>query len=397
MSGGDAMKQIIKIILPIILIIAIIAMLIPSAIPARASIGSYAVDDTYTKALLHFNGADASTTFTDESGKTWTAEGSAQIDTDQKRLGNASGIFGAGSIISSPNNADFDFGSDNFTIDFCVMYSTKANQANLIEKRSGYTVVTPFLITSSNTTLTAKISMGVTWDVIISGEHNYSDNTWHHIALVRSGNDFKLFSDGTQLGDTSTVSGSLMTNTDNITVGGSANGYYLYGWIDELRISKGIARWTANFTPPTAEYAEAATNTPTETSTFTLTPSNTPTFTLTPSETATFTLTPSETATFTLTPSNTPTFTLTPSDTSIYSPTPSDTPSLTFTPSLTYTPSATLEGAQAITATYEAAYIKYKSIAEENMPGTIMLAILCGILLLAGIVIFSVWIIRRRR
>src|SRR5689334_6463249 len=49
------------------------------------------VDDSYTKALLHFNGSDGSTTFTDESGKTWSVNGDAQIDTAQSEFGGASG------------------------------------------------------------------------------------------------------------------------------------------------------------------------------------------------------------------------------------------------------------------------------------------------------------------
>jgi hypothetical protein len=52
-----------------------------------------AVDDAYTVALLHMNGADTSTTFTDEAGTAWTAAGNAQIDTAQKVFGTASGLY----------------------------------------------------------------------------------------------------------------------------------------------------------------------------------------------------------------------------------------------------------------------------------------------------------------
>lgn len=51
-----------------------------------------AVDDGYTVVLLHMNGTDASTTFTDESGKTWTAGGNAQIDTAQSKFGQVQGL-----------------------------------------------------------------------------------------------------------------------------------------------------------------------------------------------------------------------------------------------------------------------------------------------------------------
>ena len=64
-----------------------------------------AVDDSYTKALLHMDGADGSTTFIDESGKTWTRAGNAQIDTSQYKFGGASGLFdGSGDWVDTPGS-----------------------------------------------------------------------------------------------------------------------------------------------------------------------------------------------------------------------------------------------------------------------------------------------------
>ena len=75
-------------------------------------------------------------------------------------------------------------------------------------------------------------------------------NTWTHIAFVRTGNDFKLFVNGTQAGSTVTNSSSF-TNY-------AATLYMFYdkyaGYADEVRVSKGIARWTTNFTAPTTAY-----------------------------------------------------------------------------------------------------------------------------------------------
>ena len=83
-----------------------------------------AVDDSYTKALLHFNGSDTSTTFTDESGKTWTGAVTAQLDTAQKKFGTASLLLdGDSDYISTPDHADFDVGSGDFTIDFWVRFN----------------------------------------------------------------------------------------------------------------------------------------------------------------------------------------------------------------------------------------------------------------------------------
>jgi hypothetical protein len=79
-------------------------------------------NDSFTKVLLHFDGTDAATTFTDSntggSAKTWTAIGNAQIDTAAFKFSTASGLFdGTGDGISTPDHADFTLGSGNFTID----------------------------------------------------------------------------------------------------------------------------------------------------------------------------------------------------------------------------------------------------------------------------------------
>ncbi|MDI6787615.1 MAG: hypothetical protein QME51_04520, partial [Planctomycetota bacterium] len=82
------------------------------------------IDDAYTKALLHFDGTDASTTFIDESGKIWTRYGNAQIDTAQSKFGGASGLFdGAGDYITTPDHNDFNLGSGNFTVDLRVRFN----------------------------------------------------------------------------------------------------------------------------------------------------------------------------------------------------------------------------------------------------------------------------------
>src|SRR3990167_9908671 len=80
-----------------------------------------AVDDSNTIALLHFDGADAATTFTDENGRTWTGAADAQLDTAQKKFGTASLLLdGTGDYIDTPDHADFAFGSGNFTIEMFI-------------------------------------------------------------------------------------------------------------------------------------------------------------------------------------------------------------------------------------------------------------------------------------
>lgn len=96
----------------------------------------------------------------------------------------------------------------------------------------------------------------------ITGSSALTLNTWHHIALTRSGNDHKLFVDGTQ-------AGSTWTNAANYVQGRPTWGNYysslntlfnggnnmFSGYLQSLRITKGLARYTANFTPPTSQFS----------------------------------------------------------------------------------------------------------------------------------------------
>jgi Neuraminidase (sialidase) len=77
------------------------------------------------------------------------------------------------------------------------------------------------------------------------------------VAFVRDGSsNLYAFVNGTQIGATLTSSQNIHGGTGGVYVAyANGSGDYLPGWIDELRISKGIARWTSNFTVPSAEYS----------------------------------------------------------------------------------------------------------------------------------------------
>lgn len=86
----------------------------------------------------------------------------------------------------------------------------------------------------------------------------YTDTDWHHIAQVRYGNTMTLYIGGVAQTTTANVTGITCANSPNkVAIGrrGESNSLYWNGWLDEFRFSKGIARWTANFTPPTMAYS----------------------------------------------------------------------------------------------------------------------------------------------
>jgi hypothetical protein len=221
--------------------------------------------DSDVKLLLHCNGIDGSTTFTDSSysARTMTVFGDAQIDTAQSKFGGASGLFDGGSdyLDGGTNVVDFEFGSGDFTVDFWLKTSAGGGQwANpAISYGTG-------------------LGSGSSWKVMCGGYiYAYlwtvgggnpgtqsttatSDNNWHHVAFIREGNNIKLYIDGT-LEATTDVTGLTCNDANDaiLIVAADSAGSYFTGWLDEIRVSKGIARWTSNFTPPTEEYAGATT------------------------------------------------------------------------------------------------------------------------------------------
>jgi hypothetical protein len=222
--------------------------------------------DSYTKALLHMDGADASTTFTDETGKTWSPVGTAQIDTAQKEFGSGSGLLdGNSDYITTPDNADFTFGSGNFTLDFWVMFGSvvQADQvfySHGITAAPGYSDMIMQFNDSSSHKIRMLINLGTGWDLEFSGaKTDWATGTWYHIALVRNGSDFAVYVDGTKDGTGGTSAGTLRTPDTVVYVGCNRGGQFFNGWLDEYRISKGVARWTGNFTPLAEPYSNSLT------------------------------------------------------------------------------------------------------------------------------------------
>lgn len=214
-------------------------------------------NDEFTKLLLHCEGADTSTTFTDSSASahTQTAGGNAQVDTAQFKFGAASMLLdGTGDYVTSDGGADFAYGTGDFTIDFWARTNTAiaGNRVLFDHRPSGTEGLYPTIYHSA-TQLLYYTNSG---NQITSGAA-LSTGAWYHIALARSGTSTKLFIDGTQVGSTYSDSNNYINGTSRPSIGIAGTDLSTApwdGWFDEIRVSKGIARWTANFTPPTAAY-----------------------------------------------------------------------------------------------------------------------------------------------
>ncbi len=215
--------------------------------------------DSFTTLMLHCDGADGSTSFPDSSqyNHTMTAVNQAQVDTAQFKFPTGSLLCDGGTDrLTTPDSVDFDFSTSDFTLDFWIRF----NGLNSIDMISKGTNVTGWDFVYANGI--PELRMYGAGNLYTSGSTSFSTATWYHLAFVRSGTNGLFFIDGTQSGTTSNLGatnfdgGSLL----DLAVGSNIGGTFgdLDGWMDEIRVSKGIARWTTNFTPPTAPYCESA-------------------------------------------------------------------------------------------------------------------------------------------
>lgn len=174
--------------------------------------------------------------------------GNAQLSTSVKKYGSASMYFdGTGDYIYQPSSINYGYGTGNFTIEFWL-YLNSTGLQTILSHLASNPQVKPHIYYSSGVRLYINGS-----DVITGGTVTIS--TWTHIALVRNSGSTRLYINGTQSGSTYTDSNNYGTSSPliigdySVPVTGTN---MLNGYIDDLRITKGYARYTTTFTPPTA-------------------------------------------------------------------------------------------------------------------------------------------------
>jgi hypothetical protein len=194
--------------------------------------------------------------------------GNAQISTAVKKYGTGSMYFdGSGDWLQAPLSQPFNFGTNSFTIEMWVNPSTTNHQSACF--------FTQQHIAASNTPISICIYLnggnyevvgnGLGWGIYSGGAWQVAQfnlatipiNTWTFIALVRNGNVFTMYVNGTSVGS--------VTNSSSCSAGSTpyflgrrwdlAGSYpYYNGYIDDFRITRGVARYTSNFTPPTSQF-----------------------------------------------------------------------------------------------------------------------------------------------
>jgi hypothetical protein len=228
--------------------------LIAFAMPAVNS-----VDPNWSSvnAMLGFDSRDGATRVINESdsGLVVTANGNAQIDTAQSQFGGASLLLdGTGDFLTIANNAVFQVGQGDFTVECWVRRNATKLQCVVAKKPSSGSSEWAMFINASNQLQCQAFDATVAVVNIISSA-TIALSTWTHVALSRSGTTWRQFINGvldgsaTQSGVPVLGSAARLIGRDAAFIARDFNGH-----IDEFRFTSGVARYTATFTAPVAAF-----------------------------------------------------------------------------------------------------------------------------------------------
>lgn len=222
--------------------------------------------DSNTELLIHSDTTNGSTTFTDSSSNshTVTEYNNCSHTTSYQKFGTSSIAFdGTDDYLEVADHASLDFGTGDFTIDLWVNIedfanSPSGNYYHTLVSKGDYTQAGEWELAilyntdwvGYDTILTFYVGSSLQWQDIST----LSADTWYHIAIVRASGVITYYIDGVSKG-TDNQAGT-MNNTSPLWIGVSEKQPTygdLNGRLDEIRLSS-VARWSSNFTPPTAPY-----------------------------------------------------------------------------------------------------------------------------------------------
>lgn len=227
--------------------------------------------DSFVVFGSHYDGADGATSALDfstaQAPKTITFNNNAQLDTAQFKFGTASLLLdGTDDFISCADNDQFTLGASDFTLDCQVRFSATTATHTIMSHWDGPSSNRGWILDYQHADTTLRFvystdgvgttSKAVTWTPVV--------DTWYYVEVDRSGNNLYFFVDGVQVGTTQDVTGVTIFNSNQVfrmgTINSATPANDFAGWLDEARVSVGVARHTANFTAPTAPYSAGSKN-----------------------------------------------------------------------------------------------------------------------------------------
>ena len=228
-----------------------------------------------TKLMLHMDGFDNGTTFPDSSSTKHVftrklsggAGGDSTTKQAEKKFGTASARFqenGQNDYIHSPLHADFVFAaSEDFTIEFWVKFAvTGSSYQGIVACKNGLGDAYHgwSMRTEAGNVLSFNYWLGGSNQWAVNGTTDITNGNWHHCAVTREGSTIKVFTNGTQeathtfadeIKGSQGASAGLTIGTDYVDHSGGGS---IKAYVDEVRITKGIAKYTGTFTPQTAAF-----------------------------------------------------------------------------------------------------------------------------------------------
>jgi len=219
------------------------------------------VGDVYfpqTELLLPFDGANGATATSDlsDNNHSVTFAGNAQISTSLSKFGGSSCYLdGSGDYISTPSSSAFEFGTADFTIEFWARRTGAGSYPYIFDCRpagANAVLITIYLDHANSYVPHVYINNAVR----ITSTASMSVDTWYHIALVRSSGTTTMYMNGSSVGS---FSDSFSYIAAPFRLGAKSTGTYGFtGYVDDFRTTKGIARYTSTFTPPTTAHSTSA-------------------------------------------------------------------------------------------------------------------------------------------
>jgi len=210
--------------------------------------------------LLHMNGADGSRSFPDNSPrpKSVSVNGDIRVSTAQSKFGGGSGYFdGAGDYLYCPNDDEFFFGSGDFTVEGWI-YPTALGAVNrcIVGYTNGYAEANQYSFNMylKNASLEFDFVSGAS--VYTANVGSVVANEWSYVAVSRVGATIRAFLNGVVGANVASV-GALSPNNPFgavINIGQLQNVIPFVGYMNDMRITKGVGRYSSSFTPPTAPF-----------------------------------------------------------------------------------------------------------------------------------------------
>ena len=200
---------------------------------------------------------DTNTNDSGSNSHTITANGTAAVSATQSKFGGKSFYINAlANFLSVDSSANFEFEENDFTIEMFIRPDTIDTSFS----SAGYSAILDYDATTLNGAFFTlhQYNQALSWvkgtSVALTTSNCLSALTWHHIAVVRASNTLSIYCDGTSVGSVSDTNDYDDSATRSLYIGKqniSNNDRYFKGYIDDLRITKNQALYTANFTPAT--------------------------------------------------------------------------------------------------------------------------------------------------